>query len=73
MAKRVSDTIKMKSGKINLPKIKAEARKGTRYVFFERNGRECVILAQKYGPAWWKKATANDIFRVSPCERIKRN
>jgi len=69
MAKRVSDTIKMKSGKINLTKIKAEARKGTRYVFFERNGRECVILAQKYGPAWWKKATERDIFRVSPCDR----
>ncbi len=69
MAKRVSATIKMKSGKINLKKIKAEAGKGTSYVFFERNGRECVILAQKYGPAWWKKAKINDILKVSPCDR----
>jgi len=69
MAKRLSDTIKMKSGKINLKKIKAEAKKGTRYVFFERNGRECVVLAQKYSDSWWKKAKENDLLRVSPCER----
>jgi len=71
MAKRLDDKIKMKSGKINLKKIKAEAKKGTRYVFFESDGRECVIVAQKYGPRWWKKATEKTILRVSPCQRMR--
>lgn len=69
MAKRVSATIKMRAGKINLQKIKEEASKGTRYVFFERNGRECVVVAQKYSDSWWNRATVNDLLRVSPCDR----
>ena len=69
MVKRVSPTIPMKNGKIDLAKIKKAAKKNEYlYVFFEDPRRgECLVIPRKFGESWWKKATREDVHRVKVC------
>lgn len=59
----------MKDGKIDLKKIKEEARKDRYlYVFFEaRKGKECLVIPRKFSKSWWDKATENDVQRIKVC------
>ena len=66
--KRLSPTIKMKKGKIDLKKIKEAAEKDEyTYVLFDTPRGECLVIPQKFGRSWWKKATEDDVHRVKVC------
>jgi len=68
MVERLSPTIKMKKGKIDLKKIKEEAKKGDYlYVLFDTPRGECLIIPSKFSESWWKKATEDDVHRVKVC------
>ena len=44
--------------------IKEMARAGYLYIFVDVCGRVGAIVAQKYSPDWWDRATITDLKRV---------
>ena len=48
-----------------LERLKKQGIKGKRYIFYRGPGGKEVLINNKYGNKWWRKATWKDIRRVT--------
>lgn len=63
----ISNSYDYKKNKLRVNLIKREALKHYNYDYlvYDDGGHEAVIIPKKQGKSWWKKATEEDIRRVS--------